>query len=62
MIISIMVFSYEVKRKHSSGNKHVNESQKLRYKHKKEFKVQLHNDKVDGDISYVKMAWIYHFE
>lgn len=34
-------FSYEVKRKHSSGNKNINERQKLRYKHKKEYKVSI---------------------
>lgn len=40
---NLLHFSYEVKRKHSFGNKHVNERQKLRYKHKKEFKVVMCN-------------------
>ncbi|CAB4024945.1 Nucleolar 14, partial [Paramuricea clavata] len=39
---------YEVKRKHSSGNKHINERQKLRYKHKKEFKGALREIRKDS--------------
>ncbi|XP_028391277.1 nucleolar protein 14-like [Dendronephthya gigantea] len=39
---------YEVKRKRSSGNKNINERQKLRYKHKKEFKGALREIRKDS--------------
>lgn len=40
VILPYLFYSYEVRSRRGTGNKVANEKQKLRYKYKKEFKVQ----------------------